>query len=70
MNSDDRRRQKAKNKFVRDYVHHLPEVGPEVLTKPGVTHIVYYHDDWCNHHKGGECNCEPHVKFFSEPKRS
>ena len=34
------------NRFVRDYVHHLPETGPDVLGKPGVSHMVCYHDEW------------------------
>ena len=73
MNRHERRRKAAMakhNRFVNDYVHHLPEVGPEVLGKPGVSHMVCYHDEWCQIYDGKTCNCEPDVKFFAEPKRS
>jgi hypothetical protein len=73
MNRHERRRQAAKarqNKFVDEYVRHLPEVGPEVLGQPGVTHVVFYHDDWCRIYDGSACNCEPGVRYFAEPKRS
>jgi hypothetical protein len=36
------------NKFVDDYVRHLPEVGPEVLSQPGVTHMVCLVPDLIN----------------------
>jgi hypothetical protein len=58
------------NRFVNDYVHHLPEVGPEVIGRPNVSHEVIYHDDWCRIYDGGACNCKPDVKFFAEPTRS
>ena len=73
MNRHDRRRQAAmqrENKFVEDYVLHLPEVGPDVLGKPGVTHVVVFHDEWCRIYDGGGCNCSPDIRFFAEPKRS
>jgi hypothetical protein len=44
MNRHERRRQAAKarhNKFVDEYVHHLPEVGPEAMGQPGsIVHLV------------------------------
>ena len=61
------------NRFVNEYVHHLPEVGPDVIGKPGVYHIVFYHDDWCKIYDGGGltcCNCQPEVRRFAEPRRS
>jgi hypothetical protein len=73
MNRHDRRRQVAmqrENKFVEDYVRHLPEVGPDVLGRPGVVHMVCYHDDSCRIYSGQGCNCDPEVSFFAEPKRS
>jgi hypothetical protein len=74
MNRKERRRQAAKdrhNSFVRDYVQHLPEVGAECVNNPGFHHMVCYHDDWCSiYDGGGRCNCNPIVKFHSEPKRS
>ncbi len=73
MNRHLRRRQAAMaghNRFVAEYVHHLPEVGPEALGSPGVSHVVFYHDEWCQIYDGKECNCEPNVRFFAEPARS
>jgi len=58
------------NRFVQDYVEHLPEVGPEALAKPGVTHLVYYHDDTCRIFHGNACSCDPGVRLFAEPTRS
>ena len=73
MNRHERRRRAAmarENKFVDEYVHHLPEVGPDVIEKGGVTHMVCYHDEWCRIYDGKECNCEPQIRFFAEPNRS
>jgi hypothetical protein len=58
------------NRFFNDYVQHLPEVGPEVLGKPGVRHVVFHHDEWCRIYDGAQCNCEPEVRFFAEPQRA
>jgi hypothetical protein len=55
---------------VQSYVRHLPEVGPEALGKPGVYHQVVHHGGWCGIFKGRDCNCDPHVKFYAEPKRT
>ena len=79
MNRHERRRSvvmQRQSKFVNEYVHHLPEVGPEVLGTPGsLTHVVYYHDDWCKIYDPGSCGlasctCKPQVRHFAEPKRS
>jgi hypothetical protein len=72
VNRRERRRQAAidrQNRFVADYVHHLPEVGPEALGRPGVTHVVCYHDQRCPIYDGRTCNCGPVVKLFAEPAR-
>jgi hypothetical protein len=72
MNRRERRRQAAmvrQAKFFNEYVRHLPEVGPEVLGKPVVHHIVCHHDEWCRIYDGAQCNCEPEVRFFAEPER-
>jgi hypothetical protein len=58
------------NRFVESYVHHLPEVGPEVLGKPGVSHMVCHHDERCPIYDGAACNCGPLIRFFAEPQRS
>ena len=58
------------NGLVNEYVHHLPEVGPEVLGRTSVTHVVYYHNDWCRIYDGKACICDPRVRLFAEPNRS
>ena len=66
------------NKLIDEYVRHLPELSlddvAERFSKPGVTHVVYLHDDWCRVLKEGggieNCNCNPQVKFHAEPRRS
>ena len=74
MNRHTRRRQAAqerRNRFVDEYVHHLPEVGPEAIGgTPGVFHVVYYHDEGCPIYDGEGCDCDPDVRLFAEPKRS
>ena len=73
MNRQERRRRAAmakRNAYVESYVEHLPEVGPEALGKPGVTHLVYYHEDNCRIFDGSACSCDPSVRLFAEPKRS
>jgi hypothetical protein len=73
MNRHERRRKavmEKQNRFVSEYVHHLPEVGPDVLSKPGVYHTVFYHDDRCQIYDGKACNCEPDIRRFAEPNRS
>jgi len=58
------------NNFFNDYVRHLPEVGPEALGKPGVSHVVFCHDEGCRIYDGKGCNCSPEVRFFAEPNRT
>ncbi len=71
MNRKERRARLAmarEKKFVEDYVKHLP--ASTDINAPGVHHMVFYHDTWCNIYRGGSCNCEPDIKLFTEPKRS
>jgi len=73
MNRQQRRRQAAMarhNDFYERYVRHLPEAGPEVIGKPGVSHMVFLHDERCPFYDGKACNCDPQIKFFAEPQRS
>jgi len=74
MNRQQRHRQAAmakQNKFVTEYVQHLPEVGPEIIGKTGrVSHMVCYHDEDCATYDSKVCNCDPDVKFFAEPERN
>lgn len=73
MNRHERRRKAAmerENRFVNEYVHQLTEVGPEVLGRPGVSHMVFYHDNGCRIYGGSACSREPEVRFFAEPARS
>jgi hypothetical protein len=76
-NRQERRRRAAMerhNRFVDEYVRHLPEISldalGDALGKPGITHIVYYHDNGCSIYDGKDCNCKPDVQFFAEPQRS
>ena len=71
-NRHERRRRAAmerQNRIVDEYVHHLPEVGPEDIGAPGVYHACYYHDEWCTIYDGKSCSCEPDVRIFAEPNR-
>lgn len=73
MNRHDRRRKAAMeqhNGFFESYVKHLPEVGFEALSKPGVSHLVLFHDSWCRIYDGDDCNCDPDVKLYQEPLRA
>jgi hypothetical protein len=79
MNRHERRRRAAmerETRFVNEYVHHLPEVGPEAIGTPGgIIHAAYYHDDWCKIYDADSCgimscNCKPNVRYFAEPNRS
>ena len=72
MNRHERRRKAAiarQDKFFNDYVRHSPEVGPEVLGKPGIRHLVCQHDEWCRIYDGRQCNCDPEIRVFAEPQR-
>ncbi|MCC7419959.1 MAG: hypothetical protein IT428_06750 [Planctomycetaceae bacterium] len=33
--------------------------------KPGLHHVSIKHDDWCDHLKGGVCNCDPDVSIVA-----
>jgi hypothetical protein len=46
------------------------EVGPEVLGKPGINHMVCIHDQACAIYDDTACNCSPQIRFFAEPARS
>lgn len=71
MNRHQRRRKAAMNKFVNDYVHQLPEVPLDDPMEPGkVSHLIFYHDDWCRIYRGQNCNCEPEIRRFAEPDRN
>jgi hypothetical protein len=72
VNRRERRRHAAmarQDKIFDQYVRHLPEVGPEVLGRPGVHHVVFHHDGDCRIYDGAACSCEPEVRFFAEPVR-
>jgi hypothetical protein len=54
-----------------------PEVPPEqllsVMSRPGVVHAVYQHDDWCRTlvtGRGSDCNCNPTVTYHQQPKEA
>jgi len=57
--------------FCNSYLTHLPKVDGPVLNKPGLTHVVFFHDDWCGIHTSSRnCTSNPEVEFESEPHRS
>lgn len=75
MNRHQRRRKKAmekSNNFVDGYVRHLPETDVDALLEPGVSHVVFEHDDWCDFYsgRGAVCNCSPKIRHYKEPTRS
>jgi hypothetical protein len=72
MNRHERRKRfAAGQKYVRDYVKQLPETDISELGRPGIVHMVYHHDDWCDMLKGGvACTWNPILKFYREPRRS
>ncbi len=73
MNRHQRRRQAAmsrQNQFFDTYVRHLPEAGPDIIGKPGISHVVCIHDDACTIYDGKGCNCSPQIRFYAEPARS
>jgi hypothetical protein len=73
MNRHDRRRQASiakHNRFFNDHVRHLPEAGPEILSRPGVRHVVFTHDEQCAFYDRKPCNCEPQIRIFAEPERA
>jgi len=62
-----RRRQKE-NKFYDQYLKHLPQTDQPARGR--LTHVVMFHDEWCQIHRGGTCNCSPDVELREEPDRS
>jgi hypothetical protein len=60
MNRRERRRQSMmvrQNKFFEDHIRHLTEAGPEVLGKPGINHMVMFHDPKCTIYDDRGCSC-------------
>jgi hypothetical protein len=85
MNRHERRRQNAKarhNKFVGQYVQHLPELTAEQFSErffggePGALfHVACYHEEWCSIYDKAngtlaDCNCNPTVKYHEDPRRT
>lgn len=74
MNRHERRRQarmSRENRFVRDYVRHLPEADLSTATEPGsIIHMVCRHDDWCSIYDNGgglaACNCGGIMHFTNQ----
>ena len=68
MNRHERRR---KLKLYEDYIRHLPQERVDAPIEPGsMYHMTVFHDEWCNHFSGGQCNCKPVVERYAEPRRS
>jgi hypothetical protein len=76
MNRKQRRgaaesRKSCQNSFYDSYLMHLPKVDCPDFTKPGVTHVVYFHDDWCDIYTNTRtCTCNPDIEYRVEPSRS
>jgi hypothetical protein len=68
---------KFENRSPRGRILSWPEVPPEqllsVMSRPGVVHAVYQHDDWCRTlvtGRGSDCNCNPTVTYHQQPKEA
>lgn len=78
MNRHERRRAKRmarENKFVDEYVSHLPQVPVDAPLERGrLYHTVMHHDAWCKIYDGDggieSCNCNPLITRYIEPRRS
>jgi hypothetical protein len=79
VNRHDKRRaarQARCEKFHAEYVSHLPELPPNAALEPvRVYHIGCFHDSWCSIYSKdngtlADCNCNPVVKRYVEPRRS
>jgi hypothetical protein len=78
MNRHERRAAAAKrraghNSFYAEYIKHLPQVPLDRLGKPGLSYLVFQHDEWCRFYDHGrmeDCNCNPVISLHAEPKRS
>jgi|SRR5579862_3341933 len=46
-------------------VQNVKVVPVPILTPGSVTIMHVHHEDWCQHFKGGECDCRPDVEFES-----
>jgi hypothetical protein len=68
MNRHERRRSR---KLYEDYIRHLPQERVDDPLEAGAFyHVCVFHDDWCNHFIGGQCNCNAVVERYTEPRRS
>lgn len=60
--------------YERKTARHLPAIEAAILKhrmKPGGTVYVHvYHDEWCNHNRGGRCNCDPDLNLECIPKEA
>jgi hypothetical protein len=77
MNRKQRRAAAGKSRkalsdnFYDSYLAYLPKVNHPDFTKPGVTHVVYFHDIWCDIYTNARtCTCNPNVEYRVEPCRS
>jgi hypothetical protein len=73
MNRHERRRSRklGEDKFYKEYLQHLPQLGDDEPLELGrLYHVAVLHDDWCAIFNGGGCNCHPTVERYEEPRRS
>jgi hypothetical protein len=61
-------RKSRQNSFYHSYLTHLPKVDRPELTPGGITHVVFFHDDWCDIYTNSRtCTCNPDVECRVEP---
>jgi hypothetical protein len=68
-------RQAEEDRYIRDYVLHLPTVHPCAPEEPGrVYHLLFFHHDGCRALVTGrhdtDCTCNPVITKHVEPVRS
>jgi hypothetical protein len=65
-------RKTRQNNFYDSYLAYLPKVDrPDFSKKGGITHVVYFHDDWCDIYTNARtCMCKPDIEYRAEPSES
>lgn len=50
-----------KDSMQHNYMKKLKRLEAEGKITAGVHQFSVLHDDWCNIHRGGYCNCDPDI---------
>lgn len=60
--------------YERETLRILPQIEAAIrkhFTRPGGTMYVHiWHDHWCDHNRGGRCNCKPDLSLECIPKEA